>query len=190
MRATYRHHLGRFAVAALLAAVVMAGPAAAIGVGETAPNFTLTDFEGSSASLSSYSSHPVLLVFLECDGQTSIALAPRIQDDIQSRFASQGLVILGIDTRGCTADALRGFKYQTGVTFSLLMNGSSVMSQYGVAEDSFVLIDGNGTVKYVSEGPGIGSYDPSALETAIDNALRDAANTKAMTWGVIKNMYK
>lgn len=175
---------------AILFVGLAVGPTWGVGVGDVAPSFSLTDIDGSNHTLAGYLRSPVLIMFLTYDDATSISLAPRVQSDFQSRYQSQGLVVLGIETSGCESGDLSSFRYSTGVDFPLLLNGGSTLSAYGLSEGSFVLVDANGIVKYVAEGPGAGAYNPSAMGTAVDNALQDAASTKAKTWGQIKNLYK
>jgi hypothetical protein len=116
-------------------------------------------------------------------------LAPLIETEIYGVYAGQELTVLGLDSRDCSLEDLENFRNQTGVDFPILRNASSTQSSYGVPDDSFVLIDGGGIVRYLSLGPGTTSYDASALKTAIERILRDANQTKTATWGVIKSLY-
>lgn len=174
----------------LMAALALgAQVAAAIDVGDVAPNFTLRDLDGTNHTLTSYRSHPVLLMFLESDASASIALAPRIESEIYEVYSGQDLMVLGLDCRNGTLTELDNFRNQTGVEFPLLQNASSTQGSFGVANDSFVLVDGGGIVRYVSEGPGIDSYNASEMRAAIERLLQDANNTKTATWGEIKSLY-
>lgn len=186
-----RHSLDalRFGSIALLVLAFVAPSAWAVGVGDIAPGFTLTDLDGTSHSLSAYRPHPVLLMFLECDAAASASLAPLVESEIYSVYAGQELMVLGLETRGCSLDALENFRNQTGVEFPILRNAESTLGSYGVTEDSFVLVDGTGIVRYLSLGPGTSSYDSGALRTAIEQLLRDANQSKTATWGAIKGLY-
>ncbi|MFB3908097.1 MAG: redoxin domain-containing protein [Candidatus Eisenbacteria bacterium] len=161
----------------------------AIEVGDHAPDFTLSDLSGMYHTLSGYSSHPVLLMFLECDGATSISTAPLVQNDFFYPYVSRGLFVLGLDTAGCDSEALTQFQYQTSVDFPLLSNAGSTASAYGLVAPSFVILDGGGTVRYVGRGPGTGGYDPSTMRGVVEQCLREANNTKTATWGLIKSLY-
>jgi peroxiredoxin len=173
------------APAICLAGLLSFGPASAIDIGEMAPNFFLSSPDGDSHSLTAYYSHPVLILFVACGSSDSEALARSVQQDIYARYASQGLVILGIDTQGCSSTALSSFGTLVGAQYALLMNGTLVLSQYGMFENSLCLVDAIGKVTYTAS-----NYDATALGDKVVQALQDAANTKAMTWGVIKNLYK
>lgn len=174
---------------ALLVLCFAAPGAVAVGVGDAAPGFNLTDLDGTSHSLSAYRPHPVLLMFLECDAAASASLAPLVQSEIYAVYASQELMVLGLDNRGCSRDELENFRNQTGVEFPILRDAESTLGSYGVTEDSFVLVDGTGIVRYLSLGPGTLAYDSSALRTAIEALLRDANQSKTATWGAIKGLY-
>lgn len=174
---------------ALLALAFAVPGAQAVGVGDLAPNFTLRDLDGTDHTLTSYRPHPVLLMFIECDASASASLAPLVESEIYEVYAGQELMVLALDSRGCSVDELENFRNQTGVEFPILREADSTLGSYGVPEDSFVLVDGGGIVRYVSLGPGTTAYDASELRAAIENLLRDANQTKTATWGVIKNLY-
>ncbi len=72
------------------------GPAGGIGIGQPAPNFTLTDASGHPVQLSSFRGHPVIINFwasycAPCQGET-----PMLEQFYHDHQA-QGLVILGIN---------------------------------------------------------------------------------------------
>lgn len=163
---------------------------AAIRVGEKAPDFLLQDLDGGYHSVSGYGSYPLVLMFLECDRSVSTSTAPLVQTDIADRYRDQKVMVFGLECSGCGYNELSNFRDQTGVDFPLLLNAGSTQDVYDVPIDSFVLIDGTGTVRYISPGPGVGAYDSNALRTAIDQVLREANNTKAATWGLIKSLYQ
>lgn len=87
----------------LLAALslgVCAGPAFAVGVGDPAPAFSLSDLDSQSHSLSAYNSHPILLMFFDCGDASSISIAPLVQSAFYEGFAMRGLIVLGIECTG------------------------------------------------------------------------------------------
>lgn len=171
---------------AVLLVGLLVGPAAGIGVGDAAPDFSLTGIDGSPHNLGGYGSHPVLIMFLQHDDATALTVAPQIQMTFQTGYSPR-LIVLGVETSGCSRDDLLNFRDQTGVDFALLLNGGPVLSEYGLPRGSLVLVDANGIVKCIGS---CSMYDESALKAAVDLALRDAAATEAITWGLIKNLYK
>ncbi len=179
----------RWLLAAALTAITSTG-AGAIDVGDRAPDFALRDLDGVTHSISGYASHPILLMFLECDRAVSSSIAPLVQTDLYDAFLGQGLVVLGLDCGGCDIDGVANFRDQTGVEFPLLREAASTQAAYDVEIDSFVLVDGSGVVRAIFRGPGVNAYDAPALRSAIEQILREANNTKAATWGMIKSLYQ
>lgn len=180
--------LGSLVVAIFMA---LAAPAlATIGVGEAAPDFILYDLEEMPHQLSSFATHPVLILFLGCQDDASRTVASQIQSDIYDSYASRGLFIRGIECMRGNAAALRRFRTESGAQFPLLLNGEGVMASYDVPVNTIVLINGEGLVSYISLGPGIDAYEEGALRNAVDEVLREANDVKAMTWGLIRNLYK
>ena len=169
--------------------VISAGTAAAIEVGDPAPDFRLSDIDGLEHTLAGYSSHPVLLMFFACDADVSIALAPLVQSDIYEPYDARGLRTLGIESQGSTLEQMIRFRDETGVRFPLLMDGQSVQSDYDLPVSSFVLIDADGVARYIGRGPGTEAYDRTALTSAIEESLRETNETKEATWGLIKSLY-
>lgn len=177
------------ALAVFLTFLLLPGFAMGIEVGEEAPDFALTDMEGHDHSLSGYSSQPVLLMFLSCGEGSSRAIAPLVQDDIYSVYSSQGLNVLGIDCQSSTMEQITHFRNETNVRFPLLMDGEVVQTAYDVPVSSFVLVDGGGTVRYVSCGPGGQAYDRQGLTSTVELILREVNSSKIATWGTIKGLY-
>lgn len=159
-------------------------PAAAINVGEEAPDFTLIDVDGFPHSLSGYTEHPVLLFFVECDAAVAIGLAPQIETGFHQRFGSRGLYVLAIDAAGCRQDQLEQFRNVTGITYPLLANGGIVQDAYNESTGTLVLVDGEGIVRFVAR-----QYDEPSLRDAVEATLREANSVKEETWGLIKNLY-
>jgi hypothetical protein len=52
-----------------------------------------------------------------------------------------------------------------------------------------VVLDDRGTIRYLTEGANSGIYQPGALREAIDRLLGHVAETRAKTWGAIKQLY-
>jgi peroxiredoxin len=173
-----------------LGLAVAAGPAPAVVVGDPAPAFSLSDLDSQSHSLSAYNSHPVLLMFFDCDDATSISVAPLVQSSFYEGYAARGLIVLGIECKGGTSEQVESFSNDTGALFPLLLQGGPTRMVYDVPTNSFVLVDSGGTVRYVGLGPTSAGYNESAMKTAVEDALREANSTKASTWGLIKTLYK
>lgn len=186
-------HCTRIGIALLGWALLMAAiavPAIAISVGDTAPNFTLYDLEGMPHQLTAFATHPVLLFFLDCQGDASKSIASQIQSSIYDSYASRGLYLRGIECARGNASALGRFRTEAGVQFPLLLNGEGTLDVYDIPVNSIVLVNGEGTVSYIGLGPGVGAYNEAPLRAAVEEALREANDTKTITWGLIRSLYK
>jgi len=181
--------IGKVLIALALACGSLSGLALAIEVGESAPDFDLTDMKGVDHSLSTYVGHPTLLVFLSCSDGTSRSVAPLIQSDLLNPYSSRGLKVLGIDCQGSTMEQMTEFWHDTGVDFPLLMDGEGVLDDYGLIVVSLVLVDGGGVVRYISSGQGGQAYDRDSVVSVLEGVLREAASSKVSTWGLIKGLY-
>jgi len=69
------------------------------------------------------------------------------------------------------------------------MDGGTVQAIYGVEVLSLVLLDGSGTVRYVSSGQGGQAYDRDGLVSVVELILSEANTSKEATWGLIKGLY-
>ncbi|MBD3160741.1 MAG: redoxin domain-containing protein [Candidatus Eisenbacteria bacterium] len=179
----------RIVLLALLCAGLGVSGAAAIDVGDPAPEFLLVDLDGLQHSPSGYTPNPVLLMFFESGTSVSNALGPAVQNEVYDPYVGDGLRILGIECTGKPHEHVDHFRNQSGILFPLLLDGESVQDEYGLPTPSFVLIGGGGTVRYVSEGTGVNAYDRDRLTGAIEESLRESNETKRSTWGLIKSLY-
>ena len=76
------------------------------------------------------------------------------------------------------ADQVRiQFKENTGTTYPLLLEASSVGQEYGLGKDFYMVIDHRGVVRYrTSDGVGLGSrFNERSIRTAIEESLEDLA---------------
>jgi peroxiredoxin len=181
--------IGKWLVALALSVICLPGTGLAIGVGDTAPDFTLTDLHGAPHALSSYSSHPVLLVFLSCTDGTSRSVTPLVQTDLYDAYSSDGLTVLGVECLGGNAEQMTQFWHDTGVDFPLLMDGETVRAAYGIDVLGLVLVDAGGMVRYVSSGQGGQAYDRNALIGIVERTLAETNSSIQATWGLIKGLY-
>ena len=130
------------------------GPAGGIGIGQPAPNFTLSDAKGQQVSLSSFRGHPVIINFWAsycAPCQTETPLLKTFYDDHQA----QGLVILGVN-EGEPVSILTKYAQDYNVTYPVLsdrtlqFNGASSYNPVQLPRTYF--IDKQGIVRAVSNG--------------------------------------
>ena len=114
--------------------------------GKPAPAFTLVDLDGKKVSLADYKNKPVLVNFWAtwC-GPCKIEM-PWFQE-LQAKYAPQGLVILGLAADEAPKSAIAGTAKKLGVTYPILLVDSSVEKAYGgvdfLPESFYVGKDGN-----------------------------------------------
>lgn len=129
-------------------------PAGGIGIGQSAPNFTLSDAKGQEVSLSSFRGHPVIINFWAsycAPCQTETPLLKSFYDDHQA----QGLVILGVN-EGEPLSILTKYAQDYNVTYPVLsdrtlqFNGTSSYNPVQLPRTYF--IDKQGIVRAVSNG--------------------------------------
>lgn len=123
----------------------------AVGVGDQAPDFTLTDTNGNSHTLSNYQGKVVVISFFGYSCPLCITAIPEMEQFYQANYVSDtNTVFIGIDHwNGTQAQVVNLFQSQTGVTFPLLLNGGSTASAY-VADRNYWIIDTQGIVAYIS----------------------------------------
>ena len=76
------------------------------------------------------------------------------------------------------ADQVRiQFKENTGTTYPLLLEASSIGQEHGLGKDFYMVIDHRGVVRYrTPDGVGLGSrFNESSIRTAIEESLEDLA---------------
>ena len=108
------------------------GGSGAVG---NAPAFTLESVGGNNVSLSDLTgSKPVVIFFFGNSCPLCKASAPSVESKINAAFKSQ-INMIGIDTWDGNKSSVQNFASSTGVTFDLLLKGSSVQSNYNTTYD-------------------------------------------------------
>lgn len=139
--------------------------------GQPAPDFTLTDMEGNSVSLSNLKGKVVFLDFWSTWCPPCRESLPHTQSLSQHEKAKSGeLVVLAINARE-EADKVKQFMQEKGFSFRVLMDkDGAVLDKYKVQGiPTFVLIDREGKVAWVQVG--FGSGTEKLMEEAVNKAL-------------------
>ena len=78
------------------------------------------------------------------------------------------------------------FKENTGTTYPLLLEASSVGPLYGLGRDFYMVIDHRGIVRYrTTDGVGLGArFDEASIRAAIAEALDELAQEQAVATAV------
>lgn len=134
-----------------------------------APAFTVSDFDGRTASLEDFRGHWLLLDFWATWCQPCVKLMPEL-DRIQARFAEAGLVVLGVSVDE-DADKARKFAEKRGVSYPLAIDDPEdpAWNRFLVkVVPTAFLIDPQGNIV----ARWTGAWDHEAAAAVIEDALR------------------
>jgi peroxiredoxin len=177
------------ALAAIALVCLLPGPASAISVGDRAPDFVLSDQNGASHSLSGDAGKVRLVNFFGYSAPVCAETSRQLESDFNSAYGAKGLVVLGLDCWDGTTQQLRDFASANGVSYTLLGGAGDTASLYGVSYNSFVVIDREGVVRLVLQGPDASAYDHDRIEKTVKSLLQDPAALEEQTWGAIKALF-
>src|SRR5512143_45454 len=166
-----RTAFARAAARALLAgALLLAGTASAVGVGDKAPAFTLPTANGDRVALDALRGKVVYVDFWASWCGPCRRSFPWM-NGLQARYADEGLAIVAIDVDKRQEDALR-FLLDTPASFPIAWDpGGDTPAAWGVqGMPSSYLIDRNGVIVAVEEG--FHDERRAALEQRIRALLR------------------
>jgi peroxiredoxin len=156
------------AITALLIASAAAPALALLPNGQAAPNFQLTDLSGTSHTLSEYRGKVVVIDFFGwacgyCQDDAKNTLVPLYNSYYKNDPKVQ---FLGVEIDGGSVSEDQGFAQETGVSWPILMAGSSnVASAYEIASTPTVyVISPAGTVASSSVYP----TNAATLKSTID----------------------
>lgn len=135
--------------------------------GGQAPDFTLTNLDGESISLSDFRGKPVIINLWSTRCIPCVGEMPHIQA-VYNKRSSQGLVILAINVSDSTAVA-REFISSKGYTFTALLDPQNKVSQKYCLPQAIpitLFIDSEGTIKKTR----IGAFQsPEEIESILDS---------------------
>ncbi len=174
---------------AIVLACLLAGPAAAISVGEHAPDFSLTDQNGVPHTLAESAGKVRLVYFFGHSAQVCSETARQIESDFQGAYAAKGLIVLGLECWDGSDQQLGEFADASGVSYPLLGNAGATARQYDISYHSLVVIDPSGVVRLVLQGPDPSTYDRDRIERTVKLLLQGPSATEEQTWGAIKALF-
>ena len=179
----------RFLSAVLALICLLPRPASAIAVGDRAPDFSLSDQNGVSYSLSGSAGKVRLIYFFGHSAQVCAETARQIGSDFESVYGAKGLVVLGLECWDGTEQQLRDFATANEISYPLLGNAGATARQYDLPYHSFLVLDSGGVVRLVIQGPDASAYDRGQIETAVRSLLQNPSATEEQTWGAIKALF-
>lgn len=139
--------------------------------GKPAPGFTLPTIDGKQVSLSDYKGKVVLVNFWATWCAPCKLEMPWLAD-FQHKYASQGLVVLGVTADDAPKDEIRKVIAKTGADYQILLKDDKVEKAYGdvsyLPSSFYVGRDG----KIVEQTAGIaGAASKDEIEATIKKAL-------------------
>lgn len=141
-----------------------------IAVGETAPDFTLSDQDGEEVSLSDFRGGRVLLVFYPMDFSPVCSDQLSIYQEVKPELKEKGVDLLGISIDSIWAH--KAFQEKLGIDTTLLADfepKGGVAKAYGsyldkgFANRTLVLVDEEGKVAWSYESPTPGEFPGANL---------------------------
>jgi len=158
-------------VAALLVMAACAPAAAPAGgmpaVDSPAPDFTLTDLDGSTVSLKDFRGQVVFLNFWATWCGPCRAEMPDIET-LHRKYRDRGVIVLGVDLRE-TRETVRAFVEEGGYTWTFLLDTTGgVGTRYGVRGiPSSFFVDRQGVIRAVA----VGTMTGAAMEASLARAM-------------------
>ncbi|MEO7327926.1 MAG: TlpA disulfide reductase family protein [Minicystis sp.] len=141
--------------------------------GKPAPTFTLPVVANGTPDqkldLAELKGHPVILDFWASWCGPCAMEAP-VLDRLARRYEKKGLIVLGVNVeRGDSPALIKGYAIQKGLSYPMLLEGGSGVSErYGVEKlPSLVVLDKQGNVlEYL-----VGMVDEASLNEIVESAL-------------------
>ena len=136
---------------------------AALPVGSTAPDFTLTGLDGQPVRLSAYRGHVVLVNFWSSGCPPCVAEMPTLES-LLTRYRDAGLVVLGVNQLE-PADQVRVFVQQHGLHWVTALDQDGTVSRqwrvYAIPRSYLIAPDGRIVQTW------LGALNPTAVDRAL-----------------------
>ena len=118
-----------------------------------APNFTLTDVEGKTFSLSDFSNHIVVLSFMKTRCSSCRAEATQLKE-IHNNYHDHVVILsISIDLTYDTNQQLLQFMNETGITWIVAKGTNKVKGDYDIkTAPTIILIDRSGYIRFKHTG--------------------------------------
>lgn len=134
---------------AVAIAFVLAVQVSAQNVGDNAPNFTLDNVDGGSFNLADNSGKVVFIFTFGNSCSHCIANGPNTESGIYSVYKNDdNFVAIGVDAWDGSKGQVQSYRASTGITYPLMMDGSSMVSAYSTTYDRMIVIDQSGVIRY------------------------------------------
>jgi peroxiredoxin len=135
-------------------------------VGDKAPDFTFTSFNGEEFNLADQYGKVVFVFLVGYGCPYCIQNAPYIETEIYQKYKSNdNFVAIAIDLWDGSNSGIENFINSSGITFPILVNGSSLKETYDTSYDKLLVIDAEGIIRLKT------SDNEYAKSEEADNAL-------------------
>lgn len=139
-------------------------------VGEDAPDFSLTDLNGSTIKRSDFDGKVLVMFFFGNSCPTCKSAGPNIQSQLADTYSSDNrFAIIGLDQWNGNTSAVNNFKTVTGISFPLLLNASSTASAYKTTYDRLLVVDKVGKIRF--RGTRLASNDLDSVITTVQQYI-------------------
>ena len=140
-----------------------------VSMGDYAPDFTLSDTDGNTISLSNYEGQTVMVVFWATWCPYCVQEIPAI-NAVYEKYKEQGLVVLGVNA-GEQSDKVSKYQNSHNISYPILLDTKgTIQNRYRVSGiPAHFVINANGKIIYV----GTGGFNKSALEQNVKIWLAD-----------------
>ncbi len=141
----------------------------ALAVGTVAPNFSTTDDEGKSVSLSDFAGKVVVLYFYPKDDTPGCTKEAQSFRDNYTDYQGKDMVVLGVSMDDQTSHKL--FKEKYGLPFQLLVDSNGAITKAydvdggGYSKRVTYIIDGEGKISYVEDKVNTSTHAQDILAT-------------------------
>jgi peroxiredoxin len=144
--------VGKWSGVGMLLTLLMAQNVFAVGLRDSAPDFTLKNLEGNNLRLNEYRGQVVLINFWASWCGPCRQEMPLL-DRLHNRYEETGFAVLGVNVEG-EVEPAREIVDKTQVTFPILIDdGQKVSEMYNLqAMPSTVVVDRDGVVRYIHHG--------------------------------------
>ena len=142
-------------------------------VGQIAPDFTYTDFDGNSVSLSDYRGKVILLFFFGNQCPPCYESGIKTENEINDVFPHDSFQALGLDQWDSSSNTstLTNFLQLTGITYPVLRQAGQAGDEYNITYDRIMVLDKNGVI--VFKGTTVASFEIGEAATVIGNLLAE-----------------
>ena len=141
----------------------------ALEVGTVAPNFTTTDDEGNTVSLSDFKGKVVVLYFYPKDDTPGCTKQAQSFRDNYSEYQGKDMVVLGVSMDDQASH--KQFKEKYGLPFTLLVDSDgAITNAYDVSGGGYAkrvtyIIDGEGKITNVDANVNTSTHAQDVLAT-------------------------